>query len=208
MITGERDPSADVAFRLAGADDVPSVVELVQSAYRGETSRAGWTTEAHLLDGQRTDAAAVRDLLVRPDSYVILAVAAAVASDAPPTGPGPILGTCHLERVGPTTAYFGMFAVRPDLQAQGLGRSLLYRAASTAAGWGCSVLRMTVLDQRQDLIAWYGRLGFRPTGETEPFPYGDERFGRPRRNDLQFVVLEGPTTVPAAPAGAPDAAPA
>ena len=181
MIPGANHSPA-VSFRPAGPDDVDAVVALVESAYRGDSSRVGWTTEADLLDGQRTDAGQVRALLERPASVVLLAEAA-----------GGIRGTCHLERTGPGTAYFGMFAVQPDRQGSGIGRALLARAAGMAAGWGCSELRMTVIRQRADLIAWYGRMGFRPTGETEPFPYGDERFGRPRRDDLEFVVLAGPT---------------
>ena len=174
--------SPAVTFRPAGPGDVEAVVALVESAYRGDSSRAGWTTEADLLDGQRTDSGQVRALLERPGSQILLAEVA-----------GAVRGTCHLERIDPRTAYFGMFAVQPDLQGSGIGRSLLGRAARTAAGWGCAELRMTVIRQRSELIDWYGRLGFVPTGETEPFPYGDERFGRPRRDDLEFVVLAGPT---------------
>lgn len=181
MINGATSPPA-VTFRPAGPADVDDVVALVESAYRGDSSRSGWTTEADLLDGQRTDPDQVRALLERPGSQILLAETGAT-----------IRGTCHLERIGPRTAYFGMFAVQPDRQGSGIGRSLLARAARTAAGWGCTEMRMTVIRQRADLIAWYRRLGFLPTGETEPFPYGDERFGRPRRDDLEFVVLAGPT---------------
>jgi hypothetical protein len=49
---------------------------------------------------------------------------------------------------------------------------------------------MTVIQVRDTLIAWYERRGYSLTGETKPFPYGDDRFGRPLRNDLHFVVLE------------------
>ena len=58
--------------------------------------------------------------------------------------------------------------------------------------WRATLMRMTVIRQRRDLIAWYERLGYRPTGETEPFPYGDERFGIPTRPDLAFAVLVKP----------------
>ncbi|HET6964066.1 MAG TPA: GNAT family N-acetyltransferase [Acidimicrobiales bacterium] len=156
-------------------------MDLVESAYRGEPSRAGWTTEADLLDGQRTDAAEVGTIIARPGSVIILA-----ESD------GTLVGSCQLERSGGDAAYFGMFAVRPWEQGAGIGRALIGEARRMAEQWGCTVLRMTVIRQRQDLIAWYRRMGFHPTGETEPFPYGDERFGRPRRPDLEFVVLAGP----------------
>lgn len=170
-----------LTFRLAGQDDVGPIVELVESAYRGEKSRTGWTTEADLLDGQRTDAGQVQALIRRPGSVVILA-----------ERDGRLLGSCHLERHGEGVAYFGMFAVRPDEQGAGVGKALIAEARRGAEEWGCTVMRMTVIRQRDDLIAWYGRLGFQPTGETEPFPYGDERFGRPLRADLEFVVLAGP----------------
>lgn len=169
-------------FRPAGPADVDEIVAIVESAYRGDASRAGWTTEADLLDGQRTDYDQVGALIGRPGSIVV------VARDG-----GRAVGTCHLERRDADTAYFGMFAVSPDRQGAGTGRALLDEACRVASSWGCTRLRMTVIRQRTDLIAWYERLGFRPTGETEPFPYGDERFGRPRRDDLEFVVLAGPT---------------
>ena len=177
----------DLRFRDAHPADVAAVVELVESAYRGESSRAGWTTEAHLLDGQRTDSYEVSSMIARTDSAVVLA-----------ERDGELLGCCHLERQKSGMAYFGMFAVRPVLQGAGIGRALVAEAQRRAAGWGCEQMRMTVIRQREDLLAWYGRLGFSPTGETEPFPYGDERFGRPRRRDLEFVVLSGPVGRPAA----------
>lgn len=137
-------------------------------------------------------------MLDRPGSLILLAEAApdgapdAAAPDATGDPGGEMLGCCHLERRGADTAYFGMFAVAPRRQGGGLGRSLLGAARVRAAEWGCREMRMTVIRQREDLIAWYARHGFEPTGETEPFPYGDERFGRPRRPDLEFVVLAGP----------------
>jgi GNAT superfamily N-acetyltransferase len=90
-------------------------------------------------------------------------------------------------------AYFGMFAVRPGRQGRGLGRAVLAEAQRLArAEWHATRMEMTVIRQRLDLIAWYARLGYQPTGATEPFPYGDERYGRPTRPDLEFVVLAKP----------------
>jgi GNAT superfamily N-acetyltransferase len=166
-------------FRLAEAADVPGIVGLVESAYRGESSRAGWTTEADLLEGQRTDAAAVDELIHAVDSVVLLAE----LDDE-------MVACCHLARPRPDKAYLGMFAVRPDRQGDGLGGSIMSEATALARRWGATRIRMTVISLRLDLLAWYARLGFEPTGETEPFPYGDERFGLPTRPDLEFVVLE------------------
>jgi N-acetylglutamate synthase-like GNAT family acetyltransferase len=169
-----------LAFRTAEIDDVPAVVALVESAYRGESSRRGWTTEADLIDGQRTDPEAVLSMIAKPESVVILA-----------TRNEQLCGCCHVERCSEQRAMFGMFAVSPQLQGAGVGRSLIGEACRQAASWGCEQLEMMVIKQRGDLIAWYQRLGFHPTGETQPFPYGDLRFGQPRRADLEFLVLVG-----------------
>jgi GNAT superfamily N-acetyltransferase len=174
-----------LAFRAAGPADVEAIVALVESAYRGDASRLGWTTEADLLDGQRTDVTEVSGLVSKPGSQILLAEAA-----------GQLVASCHLERQSAATAYLGMFAVRPGQQGSGIGRVVLREASRRAATWGCTELRMTVIRQRTDLIAWYVRRGYRPTGETLPFPYGDERFGRPRRDDLEFAVLAGPVPAP------------
>ena len=171
-----------LTFRLAGAGDIPAIVELVDSAYRGEASRAGWTTEADLLDGQRTGACAVAEIVARPGRVMLLAEA-----------DGELAGCCHLERRTSAEAYFGMFSVRPAAQRQGWGRQILAEAERIArAEWGAETMVMTVLEPRQDLIGWYERRGYRLTGETRPFPYGNERFGIPRRPDLSFVVLQKP----------------
>ena len=170
-----------LTFRRAGVPDVDAVVALVHSAYRGEVSRQGWTTEADLLDGQRTDAAAVREVIERSDSQIILAL----RDDT-------LVGSCEIDRSeSGDVAHFGMFAVRPGLQGHGIGGAVLAEAERTArATWGARTMRMDVIRQRDELIAWYRRRGYEPTGETEPFPYGDERFGIPRRDDLEFIVLE------------------
>jgi ribosomal protein S18 acetylase RimI-like enzyme len=171
--------NAVLSFRPAGASDVARVVALVESAYRGEASRAGWTTEADLLDGQRTDAAAVAELLRSAASTVLLAEAG-----------DELVACCELENRPGGQAYFGMFSVRPAMQGEGVGGQLLAEAERIARDdWGATTMVMTVLAQRIELIAWYERRGYRRTGETKPFPYGDERFGVPRRSDLVFDVL-------------------
>jgi GNAT superfamily N-acetyltransferase len=165
-------------FRAARAEDVGAVVQLVESAYRGESSRAGWTTEADLLDGQRTDAEQVAALVADPESRILLAIAAAER-----------VGTLLVQRQA-DAAHIGMFAVRPTLQGRGVGRALLHAAEGFAREeLGARRAEMTVIEQRPDILAWYARCGYAPTGATEPFPYGNPRFGLPRRSDLRFVIL-------------------
>jgi GNAT superfamily N-acetyltransferase len=165
-------------FRPAVMADVPAIVALVESAYRGDSGRRGWTTESDLLDGRRTDVAGVAALLDQPHGMVLLAERGGV-----------LLASCHIERQG-DSGYFGMFAVDPLQQGDGLGKAVLAEAERIAREtWGCRTMHMTVIVQRAELIAFYERRGYRRTGEYQPFPYGDERFGIPRRDDLRFEVL-------------------
>jgi ribosomal protein S18 acetylase RimI-like enzyme len=169
--------------------DVADIVALVQSAYRGEASRVGWTTEADLLDGQRTDSAEVEDLISDPHTRFVLALAPAADGAAECTEPM-LVGSVLLE-ISPGRAYLGMVSVRPPFQARGVGRALLEECERIVRNeQPASKLRMTVIGQRSELIAWYERRGFRRTGEREAFPYGQPRFGLPRRADLYFEVLE------------------
>jgi GNAT superfamily N-acetyltransferase len=167
-----------LTVRTAVPADAAVVADLVHRAYRGESSRVGWTTEADLLDGQRIDVDGVL-AKIAGDGEVLVGVADA----------GRIVGCCEIERRPSGVAYFGMFAVEPGLQAAGIGRLLLETAEARAAGWPVTAIEMTVIAQRTELIDWYVRRGYAPTGETRPFPYGDEAFGVPRRDDLVFVVL-------------------
>lgn len=160
-------------IRAAAPTDVHALVTLVDSAYRGEPSRAGWTTEADLIDGTRTDAEEVTALL--PDLLV--------AVDG-----GQVVG-CAALSVRDGHGYFGTFAVRPTLQGAGVGSRLLAAAEDRARAQGLDRVEMTVLSVRPELIAWYERRGYTRTPETRPFPYGVERNGRPRSDDLEFAVL-------------------
>ena len=103
---------------------------------------------------------------------------------------GELVACCHLALEAADTVYLGLFAVRPEAQGGGLGSAVMAEADRRARAWGAARLRMTVISARVDLLAWYHRLGFEPTGATEPFPYGDERYGIPTVPDLEFVVLE------------------
>ncbi len=172
-------------FRLATGDDIDAIVALTESAYRGDASRAGWTTEADFLDGQRTDAREVGDMIARGDARFVLA-----------ERDGKLLACCLIEQqhdVDATDCYFGMFSVRPELQGAGVGRALLAEAECIAREeWHCRAMRMSVIDIRDELIAWYERRGYRRTGEHKPFPYGDARYGTPKRDDLRFEWLVKP----------------
>lgn len=166
-------------FRHARAGDIPAVVALVTSAYRGDASRAGWTTEADLLDGARIDAQRVSDDIAREQSLILLGEA-----------DGRLLACAHVA-VEDGTGYFGMFSVRPDSQGHGIGKRMLDEAERIAREeLGVPSMRMTVIDVRDELIDYYARRGYRRTGIHKPFPYGDERFGTPLRDDLRFEVLE------------------
>jgi ribosomal protein S18 acetylase RimI-like enzyme len=171
-----------VHVTIATDADLDAVAALVNSGYRGDASRAGWTTEADLLGGQRTDPASLRaDLAARPGAALL------TLRDEPG---GELLGSVWLEPQGPALWYLGMLTVRPDLQARRLGRTLLAEAETFAAARGARRIRLRVINVRDTLIAWYERRGYAHTGESLPFPYGDERFGLPTRDDLRFEVFE------------------
>lgn len=168
-----------LTFRAATRNDVDPIVALVHSAYRGESSRSGWTTEADLLDGQRTDPDDVLATISATDSVVVLA-----------ERNGALVACCHVQHRGPR-CYFGLFAVDPAHQGAGLGRQVMAYAEELArTRWGCRRMEMTVIRQRTDLIAFYERGGYTDTGQRSAFPYGDERFGLPLRDDLEFTLLE------------------
>jgi ribosomal protein S18 acetylase RimI-like enzyme len=166
----------------AADSDLAAVAALVNSAYRGETSRAGWTTEADYLDGQRTDPQTLRRDLAETPGAVVLTLR--------DEAQGPILGTVWLEPGEDGRWYLGMLTVNPELQARQLGRALLEAAEAFAVERGAARIEMTVVQIRDTLIAWYERRGYVRTGETRPFPYDDARFGMPRRDDLAFIVME------------------
>lgn len=168
-----------LSFRAATTNDIPALLKLVTAAYRGESSRTGWTSEADLIDGERIDAEALHADLARPRSTIVLAER------------GDQLVACAHVADENEQGYFGMFAVDPNQQSAGLGSLVLTEAENYAAReWGVTVMQMTVIDARAELIAFYERRGYARTGITKPFPYGDERVGTPRRDDLQFEVLE------------------
>ena len=169
----------DLHFRTATDADIEAIVALVTAAYRGESSRAGWTTEADLLDGARIDPEVLRADIARDGSRVVLA-----------ERDGALLACAHVAVDG-DAGYFGMFSVVPGLQCGGIGKQVLAECERIVRDdWRLPAMRMTVIDVRDELIAFYQRRGYRRTGITKPFPYGDARFGEPKRDDLRFEVLE------------------
>lgn len=166
-------------MRVAEAGDVPALLALVESGFRGDSAKRGWTHEADLLGGQRTDAAALGAMIADPQQTMLLLE----EGDA-------LLGCVSVADKGAGRAYLGMLTVSPDLQGAGLGRKLVDGAEAYARDvLGAAVMEMTVIKQRAELVAWYLRHGYADTGREEPFPLDDPRFGLPKTRDLVFVVL-------------------
>ena len=167
-------------IRPATMADVAPLRDLIESGYRGAAARGGWTHEADLLDGQRSDEAMLADAIGAPDRLILLAQAN-----------GGLIGCVEIARVADGRSYLGLLTVAPARQRGGLGKALLSAAEDQAmAHFAAAFIEMTVIRQRAELIAYYARRGYHPTGERRPFPYGDTRYGAPRRDDLEFVVLE------------------
>lgn len=169
-----------ISIRKALPEDAPTVLALVRSAYRGESSRAGWTTEADLVDDQRIDVDGLLVKINEPFGAVL------VAHDAA----GDLIACCEVLKQDETVGYFGLFAVNPLRQAGGVGRIVLAKAEEySKQTWGLSEMQMTVIWTRQELIEWYVRRGYRVTEERKPFPYGSLVGGKALRDDLYFSVL-------------------
>ena len=165
--------------RLATDADVPALVALVNSAYRGDSSRAGWTTEADLLDGLRIDAERLKTAIANDADNAIL-----IHEDE-----GHLVACVHLQRKD-SSGYLGILTTLPTRQGSGLGRAMIEQAERFARDhWGSTSMEMTVLTLRPELVAWYERRGYAKTGERKPFPYGDDKWGLPKRADLEFYVL-------------------
>jgi ribosomal protein S18 acetylase RimI-like enzyme len=163
----------------ATTEDAPALEILVNSAYRGDASRQGWTTEADLLDGTRTDAAGIAEIIQTSGTSLLKYVE-----------DNEILGCVELRNHN-GKLYLGMLTVRPHLQGKGIGKKLLKAAEDEAKSQNCSSVFMTVISVRKELIDWYLRHGYQLTGERKPFAFTDPRFGQPKMK-LEFVVLEKP----------------
>lgn len=170
-------PAQQNIIAIATEKDIPALDKLVNSAYRGDGSKKGWTTEADLLDGLRTNPGSLKQLMTDPDSVIL------TCSDET----GKLMGCVYLKKKK-DTLYLGMLTVSPELQAKGIGKQLLAAAETYAVKNNCSMITMTVISVRHELIAWYARHGYQATGETEPFP-SDPEFGLPK-TPLHFIVME------------------
>ncbi len=161
----------------AAINDIPELVSLINSAYRGDASKKGWTTEADLLGGVRTDEEMLTDMMQKKGSVILK------YSDAANT----IVGCVYLQQRD-AKLYLGMLTVSPDIQSRGIGKQLLAAATEYALQQHCGAIFMTVISLRIELIAWYERHGYKKTGEMRPFP-SDTKFGVARQ-PLEFAVLE------------------
>ena len=164
-----------VCFRTAFLADVPAIRALVESAYRGDSARGGWTHEADLLSGERTSDDELAGMIADPAQRIVLA-----------EREGALVGSVAITSKPPQRCYLGMLAVAPGLQAAGLGRQLIDAAEAAAREtFGAAVMEMTVIHLRPELIGYYERRGYVRTGELRPFPYV-----APETAHLDMVVLE------------------
>ncbi len=162
---------------IATEAETDDLVQLINSAYRGDSSRKGWTTEADILEGIRIDAAGVREIVADPGADLHTFYAEGMG-----------LIACVYLKEEENNLYLGMLSVRPSLQAGGIGKYILNYAEKKAKGLGKISVRMTVIHVRTELIAWYNRHGYVPTGETEPWIDG-KHIGD-RKADFHFIVLK------------------
>jgi ribosomal protein S18 acetylase RimI-like enzyme len=169
----------DCTIDIATLSDISLLSKLVNSAYRGESSKKGWTTEADLLGGQRTDETGLRNMIETPGAAILTYTNADQQ----------LVGCVYLQQK-PAGLYLGMLTVSPELQGAGIGKQLLRAAESYGKEKGCTDIFMTVISVRHELIAWYERHGYQRTGETQPFPT-DPAFGLPKQ-PLEFIVLKKP----------------
>ena len=164
-------------FHPATINDVGALSLLVNGAYRGESSKKGWTTEADLLDGIRTDETALQKMIEAPGTIILKCTDESEQ----------LLGCVYLQKKQ-SSLYLGMLTVAPELQAMGIGKKLLAAAEDQARAMECDTITITVIAVRHELIGWYERHGYRATGDTQPFPK-DPSFGIPKQ-PLHFIVME------------------
>jgi GNAT superfamily N-acetyltransferase len=162
---------------IATAEDIPHLVSLLNSAYRGETSKKGWTTEADMVNGDlRTDETDLQRLMQQP-----------VTTFLKYTNENNKIEGCVFLQKRNGKMYLGMLSVDPSLQAKGIGKEIMLSAEEYALQQGCPAIYMRVISIRHELIAWYERKGYYQTGEHQPFE--DSRFGTASKA-FDFIVLQ------------------
>lgn len=167
----------DTKISNATQADIPALNQLVNAAYRGESSRLGWTTEADFLDGTRTDEDGIMEMLLHPNSTILKCEESSN-----------VVGCVYLE-IQQDKLYLGMLTTNPEQQGQGIGKKLLHAAEKHARENNCQTITMNVLTGRKELIDWYVRHGYHITDEKKPFAFDHPRYGKPKIQ-LEFVVIE------------------
>ena len=170
---------SDPIFVVADSSNIDPLHRLIESAYRGDSARKGWTHEADLLGGQRTDLEALSEIIGDDNQVILLAFDNNI-----------LTGCVQLSRVSGSVSYLGLLTVNPDLQAGGIGKQIITAAEQyVRENWHSKAMEMTVIGKRDDLIAYYERRGYVRTGEHRPFPMDNPRFGLPKTEELEFIVL-------------------
>lgn len=170
----------DLLFRKARADEATQITALINAAYRGDSSRLGWTSEADLLEGGRADAEEIKQLIMSEVAMLLLGF-----SD------NTLLAAVCLQKTG-NRAHLGMFVVEPTRQNQGIGKQLLAAAEQAASQqWATDTMSMAVISCRHELIAFYERRGYLRTGGLHPFPLNPTLW-TPKVEGLQLEILEKP----------------
>jgi ribosomal protein S18 acetylase RimI-like enzyme len=169
-----------VLLQVAEEADLPGIVALMNAAFRGGSAEASWNAETWFITGDRTNEALLRGEMDGDAQYLVAREDGGLAPQ----------GCVSLKALSAERWYLGALTVDPSLQNVGFGGKLLGSAEAYAVAHGARRMEMTVVNVRDALIRWYERRGYRLTGERRPFPYGDHRFGRATRDDLEFVVLE------------------
>lgn len=164
-------------IRFAVQSDIPDLVLLINSAYRGEVSKKGWTTEANLISGDiRTDKNQMEELMKTPGAVFLV-----YQNEV-----GTLEGSVFLHKKG-DKLYLGMLSVLPELQAKGIGKKLMSAAEAYAMQENCNSIYMRVISERHELISWYEKLGYKNSGKTEPFE--NNKYGTATM-PLEFIIME------------------
>jgi ribosomal protein S18 acetylase RimI-like enzyme len=163
---------------IATENDIPAIVQLLNSAYRGEVSKKGWTTEANLIAGdKRTDDNNLREVIRKPGSVILKYT----------NEKNQLTGCVNLQKHG-DRLYLGMFSVSPEEQGSGIGKKILLASEQHAMNEGCKSIYMNVVSVRIELISWYLRHGYNDTGERKPF--AEDGLTGKHLQPLEFMVLE------------------